>query len=65
MVPDPGRAKTDTVVADDVHDVITGHLAGRVRATGKPYGSSFAVHFVVENGLITGFPTSRTGSPSP
>ncbi|MER5302967.1 nuclear transport factor 2 family protein [Streptomyces lasiicapitis] len=55
MVPDPDRVRTDTVIADGVHGVITGHLAGRVRASGKPYSSPFAVHFVVEDGLITGF----------
>lgn len=55
MVPDPERVRTDTVIADGVHGVITGHLAGRVRTSGKPYTSPFAVHFVVEDGLITGF----------
>ncbi|MEU5431221.1 nuclear transport factor 2 family protein [Streptomyces olivoreticuli] len=55
VIPDPQRARTDTVIADGVHGVITGLLAGSVRATGKTYSSPFAVHFIVENDLITGF----------
>ncbi len=55
VIPDPEQARTDTVIADGVHGVITGILAGSVRATGKTYKSPFAVHFTVENDLITGF----------
>ncbi|MBL1099435.1 nuclear transport factor 2 family protein [Streptomyces coffeae] len=51
--PDPDGNTVDAVVVDGPGAVLTGTLAGTVRATGRPYRSPFAMRLTVEDGLIT------------
>ncbi|MER7787785.1 nuclear transport factor 2 family protein [Streptomyces sp. NPDC097640] len=43
----------DAVVVEGTEAMVTGVLAGTVRATGKRYRSPFAMRVTVEDGLIT------------
>ncbi|MBH5338145.1 nuclear transport factor 2 family protein [Streptomyces pactum] len=52
-VPEDSRAQVDTFLVDGHHAVLTGHLAGTVRATGKSFEGPFALHLTVEDGRIT------------
>ncbi|QKV93134.1 nuclear transport factor 2 family protein [Streptomyces sp. NA02950] len=51
--PYPDGNTVDAVVVDGPEAVLTGTLAGIVRATGRAYHSPFAMRLTVENGLIT------------
>ncbi|MEU0370926.1 nuclear transport factor 2 family protein [Streptomyces sp. NPDC006283] len=52
-VPEDARARVDTFLVDGTDAVLTGHVSGTVRATGKPFEGPFALHLTVENGRIT------------
>ncbi|OEJ37361.1 ketosteroid isomerase [Streptomyces agglomeratus] len=52
-VPDDARASVDTFLVDGTDAVLTGHLSGTVRATGKTFEGPFALHLTVEDGRIT------------
>ncbi|WP_432158618.1 MULTISPECIES: nuclear transport factor 2 family protein [unclassified Streptomyces] len=51
-VPEAARASVDAVVVDGPDAVVTGYLAGTVRATGKSFEGPFALRLTVENGRI-------------
>ena len=53
--PDPAHSSADVLIADGKEAVVTGQLAGTVRATGKTFRSPFAMRLTVEDGLITGY----------
>ncbi|MDT0549663.1 nuclear transport factor 2 family protein [Streptomyces lonegramiae] len=53
LAPDPDGNTIDAIVVEGTEAMVTGVLAGTVRATGKPYRSPFAVRVTVEDGLIT------------
>lgn len=52
-VPEEARASVHTFLVDGTEAVLTGHLSGTVRATGKSFEGPFALHLTVENGRIT------------
>ncbi|GAA3950411.1 nuclear transport factor 2 family protein [Streptomyces marokkonensis] len=51
-VPEDARASVDAFLVDGTDAVLTGHLSGVVRATGKPFEGPFALHLTVEDGRI-------------
>ncbi|MEU4199212.1 nuclear transport factor 2 family protein [Streptomyces sp. NPDC045470] len=52
-VPEESRASVDAFLVDGTDAVLTGHVAGTVRATGKTFEGPFALRLTVENGRIT------------
>ncbi|MFI2235180.1 nuclear transport factor 2 family protein [Streptomyces chrestomyceticus] len=52
-VPEESRASVDAFLVDGTDAVLTGHVAGRVRVTGKTFESPFALRLTVQNGRIT------------
>ncbi|WP_369194685.1 nuclear transport factor 2 family protein [Streptomyces djakartensis] len=52
-VPEDARACVDTILVDGPDAVLTGHLSGTVRATGKSFSGPFALRLTVEDGRIT------------
>ncbi|UKY54590.1 nuclear transport factor 2 family protein [Streptomyces inhibens] len=52
-VPGRGAFSIDTIVVEGTEAVLTGHLSGTVRATGKTFEGPFALRLSVEDGLIT------------
>ncbi|RSO04548.1 ketosteroid isomerase [Streptomyces sp. WAC 06783] len=52
-VPEDARASLDAYLVDGTDAVVTGHVAGTVRATGKTFEGPFALRLTVENGRIT------------
>ncbi|GAA4316610.1 nuclear transport factor 2 family protein [Streptomyces venetus] len=52
-VPEEARASVDVLLVDGNDAVLTGHLSGAVRATGKSFEGPFALRLTVENGRIT------------
>ncbi|MFP3986371.1 nuclear transport factor 2 family protein [Streptomyces sp. E11-3] len=52
-VPEDARASLDTFLVDGTDAVLTGHLSGTVRATGKSFEGPFALRLTVEDGRIT------------
>ncbi|KAA6214719.1 ketosteroid isomerase [Streptomyces albofaciens JCM 4342] len=51
-VPGAGGASVDALVVSGPEAVLTGHLWGTVRATGKAFRSPFALRFTVRDGAI-------------
>ncbi|WP_240136852.1 nuclear transport factor 2 family protein [Streptomyces sp. MUM 178J] len=51
--PDPGATAVDVIVVEGSEAMLSGRLAGTVRATGKYFTSPFAMRLTVEDGLIT------------
>ncbi|MFC5911235.1 nuclear transport factor 2 family protein [Streptacidiphilus monticola] len=45
----------DRILADGGHAVALGSFTHRVKSTGKPFTSSFALHIEVRDGLIRGY----------
>ncbi|GGJ90811.1 ketosteroid isomerase [Streptomyces camponoticapitis] len=52
VVPEDARATVDAFLVDGEDAVLTGHLAGTVRATGKPFEGPFALRLTVQDGRI-------------
>lgn len=52
-VPEDAQASIDTFLVDGPDAVLTGHLSGTVRATGKSFEGPFALRLTVEDGRIT------------
>ncbi|GAA4555275.1 nuclear transport factor 2 family protein [Streptomyces collinus] len=52
-VPEDARASVDAFLVDGTDAVLTGHLSGTVRATGKSFEGPFALRLTVEDGRIT------------
>ncbi|MFH8343724.1 nuclear transport factor 2 family protein [Streptomyces sp. NPDC018045] len=52
-VPEESRASVDAFLVEGTDAVLTGHVAGTVRATGKTFEGPFALRLTVENGRIT------------
>ncbi|MGC9377975.1 nuclear transport factor 2 family protein [Streptomyces sp. MH13] len=52
-VPEDARAAVDAFLVDGTDAVLTGHLSGTVRATGKSFQGPFALRLTVEGGRIT------------
>ncbi|MEU2085720.1 ketosteroid isomerase [Streptomyces albus] len=52
-VPEDARASVDTFLVDGTDAVLTGHVSGTVRATGKAFEGPFALRLTVEDGRIT------------
>ncbi|WP_326691619.1 nuclear transport factor 2 family protein [Streptomyces sp. NBC_01795] len=52
-VPEDARASVDTFLVDGTDAVLTGHVSGTVRATGKSFAGPFALHLTVEEGRVT------------
>ncbi|KOT49131.1 MULTISPECIES: nuclear transport factor 2 family protein [Streptomyces] len=52
-VPEEARASLDAFLVDGTDAVVTGHVAGTVRATGKTFEGPFALRLTVEDGRIT------------
>ncbi len=52
-VPEDARATVDCFLVDGTDAVLTGHVSGTVRATGKSFAGPFALRLTVENGRIT------------
>ncbi|MFI6377394.1 nuclear transport factor 2 family protein [Streptomyces sp. NPDC050546] len=52
-VPEDARASVDAFLVDGKDAVLTGYLAGTVRATGKSFEGPFALRLTVEGGRIT------------
>ncbi|MET8567625.1 nuclear transport factor 2 family protein [Streptomyces sp. NPDC004783] len=52
-VPEDARASVDTFLVDGADAVLTGHVSGTVRATGKSFEGPFALRLTVEHGRIT------------
>ncbi|GHE96338.1 nuclear transport factor 2 family protein [Streptomyces fumanus] len=52
-VPEDARASVDAFLVDGTDAVLTGHVSGTVRATGKSFEGPFALRLTVENGRIT------------
>ncbi|AXE86848.1 nuclear transport factor 2 family protein [Streptomyces sp. Go-475] len=52
-VPEEARASVDAFLVDGTDAVLTGHVSGTVRATGKSFSGPFALRLTVENGRIT------------
>ncbi|MCX4819691.1 nuclear transport factor 2 family protein [Streptomyces sp. NBC_01142] len=53
QTPDPDATRVDVIVVDGTEAMLSGQLAGTVRATGKSFRSPFAMRLTVEDGLIT------------
>ncbi|MEU7316652.1 nuclear transport factor 2 family protein [Streptomyces sp. NPDC007083] len=51
-VAEDARASLDAFLVDGADAVLTGHLSGTVRATGKSFEGPFALRLTVENGRI-------------
>ncbi len=51
-VPEAGGASIDAFLVDGADAVLTGHLHGTLRATGKSFHSPFALRLTVANGEI-------------
>ncbi|MER7052572.1 MULTISPECIES: nuclear transport factor 2 family protein [unclassified Streptomyces] len=51
-VPEDARASVDVLLVDGADAVLTGHLSGVVRATGKSFEGPFALRLTVEDGRI-------------
>ncbi|EFL33070.1 conserved hypothetical protein [Streptomyces viridochromogenes DSM 40736] len=52
-VPEEARASVDAFLVEGNDAVLTGHLSGTVRATGKSFEGPFALRLTVEDGRIT------------
>ncbi|MGR4850409.1 nuclear transport factor 2 family protein [Streptomyces violaceus] len=52
-VAEDARASVDAFLVDGNDAVLTGHLSGTVRATGKSFEGPFALRLTVEGGRIT------------
>ncbi|MFF5966880.1 nuclear transport factor 2 family protein [Streptomyces collinus] len=52
-VPEDARASVDALLVDGADAVLTGHVSGTVRATGKSFEGPFALRLTVEDGRIT------------
>ncbi|CAM5613339.1 ketosteroid isomerase [Streptomyces spiroverticillatus] len=52
-VPEDSKATLDAFLVDGTDAVLTGHLSGTVRATGKSFQGPFALRLTVEDGRIT------------
>ncbi|GGQ18707.1 ketosteroid isomerase [Streptomyces mutabilis] len=52
-VPGEARVSVDAFLVDGADAVLTGHVCGRVRATGKTFEGPFALRLTVEDGRIT------------
>ncbi|MEZ3178140.1 nuclear transport factor 2 family protein [Streptomyces pimonensis] len=52
-VPEDARASVDTFLVDGKDAVLTGHVSGTVRATGRSFQGPFALRLTVEGGRIT------------
>lgn len=52
-VPEDARARVDAFLVDGEDAVLTGHLSGTVRATGRTFQGPFALRLTVEGGRIT------------
>ncbi|MFJ6700320.1 nuclear transport factor 2 family protein [Streptomyces sp. NPDC091272] len=52
-VPEDARASVDAFLVDGADAVLTGHVSGTVRATGKAFEGPFALRLTVEDGRIT------------
>ncbi|WP_371623219.1 nuclear transport factor 2 family protein [Streptomyces sp. NBC_01116] len=52
-VPEVARASVDAFLVDGTDAVLTGHVSGTVRATGRSFEGPFALRLTVENGRIT------------
>ncbi|MFI6082856.1 nuclear transport factor 2 family protein [Streptomyces sp. NPDC051217] len=52
VVPEDARATVDAFLVDGEDAVLTGHLAGTVRVTGKSFEGPFALRLTVEDGRI-------------
>ncbi|WP_371528794.1 nuclear transport factor 2 family protein [Streptomyces sp. NBC_01283] len=52
-VPEDAVATLDAFLVDGHDAVLTGHVAGTVRATGKSFEGPFALRLTVEDGRIT------------
>ncbi|MET9679596.1 nuclear transport factor 2 family protein [Streptomyces coeruleorubidus] len=52
-VAEDARASLDAFLVDGADAVLTGHLSGTVRATGKSFEGPFALRLTVEDGRIT------------
>ncbi|MCP9956243.1 nuclear transport factor 2 family protein [Streptomyces sudanensis] len=52
-VPEDARVSVDAFLVDGTDAVLTGHLSGTVRATGKSFAGPFALRLTVEGGRIT------------
>ncbi|REK91922.1 ketosteroid isomerase [Streptomyces inhibens] len=52
-VPGRGGFSIDTIVVEGTEAVLTGHLSGTVRATGKTFEGPFALRLSMDDGLIT------------
>ncbi|MER6910117.1 nuclear transport factor 2 family protein [Streptomyces sp. NPDC000594] len=52
-VPEKATARVDAFLVDGADAVLTGHLSGTVRATGKSFEGPFALRLTVEGGRIT------------
>ncbi|MCP9985455.1 nuclear transport factor 2 family protein [Streptomyces sudanensis] len=52
-VPEDAHVSVDAFLVDGTDAVLTGHLSGTVRATGKSFAGPFALRLTVEGGRIT------------
>jgi ketosteroid isomerase-like protein len=52
-VPEEARVSVDAFLVDGADAVLTGHVRGTVRATGKTFEGPFALRLTVEDGRIT------------
>ncbi|WP_329377667.1 nuclear transport factor 2 family protein [Streptomyces sp. NBC_01716] len=52
VVPEDARATVDALMVDGKDAMLTGHLAGTVRATGKSFEGPFALRLTIEDGRI-------------
>ncbi|MGW3625604.1 nuclear transport factor 2 family protein [Streptomyces sp. NPDC000880] len=52
QTPDPDATAVHVIVVDGKEALLTGRLAGTVRATGKTFRSPFAMWLTIEDGLI-------------
>lgn len=52
-VPEEAQASIDAFLVDGTDAVLTGHVSGTVRATGKTFAGPFALRLTVEEGRIT------------
>lgn len=52
-VPGDARVRLDAFLVDGRDAVLTGHLSGTVRATGRSFEGPFALRLTVEGGRIT------------
>lgn len=50
-MPEAAENTVDSVVVEGAEAMLTGHLAGVVRATGKSFRSPFAMRLTVEDSL--------------